>query len=476
MKLNIKSLLYLIVIVMFTGNQVAFSQWVDKGEYEEMDINIFKNHYTKVSYDSSAFFLQSVYELYKISLLNGEVVDTIILKNLMSNIIYNYIGSCSISNDDKYYAYPEFIDQTICINTYLLDNDSLISQIKTYERKPSDLAGPVYEPQGSSIIFYHDKNEMMVGVKYVEKILGSETWYYGNLKSYNTNTGDLITLFIEEKGIKSLKLSPSQDFLAFYFSYGYSQRIAPRQYISRSDYGAMLYDFSNGNKNLLSVGNHSDLIDDFVIYQQTFSKDSKYLSAYLNDNKLLTWSTETNEIVNEIIFKDSEISVMESSNVNNYLILGVYGNDQKSKILFLDFLNRRIVDSVEFEAPCKINSINHINDSTLLVHFNDGYLRKIPYPESLYETQLFTKDNQIFCYPNPCKDIINIKYYLSGRGMASLSLYNESGWEIKPILDEYQYPGEYKRTIDISELHKGAYYFHLRIDGSVYTGKFVVGE
>ena len=72
--------------------------------------------------------------------------------------------------------------------------------------------------------------------------------------------------------------------------------------------------------------------------------------------------------------------------------------------------------------------------------------------------------SEIIIYPNPSKDVLNIKLEASTR-QASYSIYNMSGKLIKE--------GTLNKQIRIEELIEGYYILKLNIDGKFISKKFI---
>ena len=103
-----------------------------------------------------------------------------------------------------------------------------------------------------------------------------------------------------------------------------------------------------------------------------FSSDSRYLSTCNDNNRITTWSLDSRQITDEYTLEGHHITNMIYAKSSNYLVVGT-GN---GKIIFLDAHYRNIINTLSFNSLYAVNTINYINDTTILVHCSDGYLRK----------------------------------------------------------------------------------------------------
>ncbi len=63
--------------------------------------------------------------------------------------------------------------------------------------------------------------------------------------------------------------------------------------------------------------------------------------------------------------------------------------------------------------------------------------------------------------PNPFNPITVIRYSLGLDGPTKMVLYNEQGKVVQTLVDEYQQPGVYELTVDVTALPSGLYYYTL---------------
>src|SRR5690606_9901993 len=63
--------------------------------------------------------------------------------------------------------------------------------------------------------------------------------------------------------------------------------------------------------------------------------------------------------------------------------------------------------------------------------------------------------------PNPFNPVTKIRYALGLDGQATLQLYDAQGRLVQVLVDEYQQPGVYELTLDVTNLASGNYYYTL---------------
>ncbi|MBK8981900.1 MAG: VCBS repeat-containing protein [Ignavibacteria bacterium] len=74
-------------------------------------------------------------------------------------------------------------------------------------------------------------------------------------------------------------------------------------------------------------------------------------------------------------------------------------------------------------------------------------------------------------YPNPFNPVTNISYRLSESGFVTLKIFDNSGREVKTLVNEYKEAGYYKAVFDGSGLASGVYFYKLAADNFNQTKK-----
>lgn len=72
-------------------------------------------------------------------------------------------------------------------------------------------------------------------------------------------------------------------------------------------------------------------------------------------------------------------------------------------------------------------------------------------------------------YPNPFNPITNIKYEIASPTEVELNVYNVLGQRIATLVNENKAPGAYEVTWDATDMASGIYYYHLKVNGIVFT-------
>jgi len=81
---------------------------------------------------------------------------------------------------------------------------------------------------------------------------------------------------------------------------------------------------------------------------------------------------------------------------------------------------------------------------------------------------------EIFNYPNPFNSFTIIIYNLVRDEHVKLEIYNNVGQKIKTIVNEYQTAGYYKEIFDASNLPSGLYFYVLKTNNHIKTGKIIL--
>jgi hypothetical protein len=84
-------------------------------------------------------------------------------------------------------------------------------------------------------------------------------------------------------------------------------------------------------------------------------------------------------------------------------------------------------------------------------------------------------DNSIYLFPNPTKDIVNVKYQLNQPANVSISLFNLIGEKIKEISPyTLQAKNKFQHTINLESLSSGIYFVKIKINRSENVIKLVI--
>jgi len=101
------------------------------------------------------------------------------------------------------------------------------------------------------------------------------------------------------------------------------------------------------------------------------------------------------------------------------------------------------------------------------------------HPQEIVEACTSSIDdiNSDYCliiYPNPCFDIVRIRYRIQDAGYRMIELYSISGMKIQQSLEEEMMPGEHEIVIDVSYLPAGIYFIRTQLGSSTIVKKLVV--
>jgi len=103
------------------------------------------------------------------------------------------------------------------------------------------------------------------------------------------------------------------------------------------------------------------------------------------------------------------------------------------------------------------------------IDFNGGYEYFMLTGEAVIGIPSSTELQQN--YPNPFNPVTNISYRLSESGFVTLKVFDNSGREVKTLVNEYREAGYYKAVFDGSGLASGIYFYKLSADNFNQTKK-----
>ena len=77
-------------------------------------------------------------------------------------------------------------------------------------------------------------------------------------------------------------------------------------------------------------------------------------------------------------------------------------------------------------------------------------------------------------YPNPMNTNATIQYYLLEDNHVILDIFNSTGQKVMQPINENQFQGEHNFNWDVNELPAGIYYYTLKNETQIHTGKIVI--
>ncbi|MCD4723347.1 MAG: T9SS type A sorting domain-containing protein [Bacteroidales bacterium] len=80
----------------------------------------------------------------------------------------------------------------------------------------------------------------------------------------------------------------------------------------------------------------------------------------------------------------------------------------------------------------------------------------------------------LYVYPNPCSELVHLRYEISERQLIIYDLYTITGKRMKRLLNEEQMPGNYEFEINVSDLSPGIYFIRLQSGDLAGNGKMIL--
>ena len=116
------------------------------------------------------------------------------------------------------------------------------------------------------------------------------------------------------------------------------------------------------------------------------------------------------------------------------------------------------------------------NDSIIYNPFNGVYKLYIEIGSCQILSNLFTyqkKDYQLEVYPNPANNQFELVFLLSSRQDIEITMINSLG-QLVYFNERKDFLGQFKETIDVSNLSKNVYFIQLKTVDKIYTEKIVI--
>lgn len=83
---------------------------------------------------------------------------------------------------------------------------------------------------------------------------------------------------------------------------------------------------------------------------------------------------------------------------------------------------------------------------------------RFPLRDELVPSEFFLSQN----YPNPFKEKTTIKYCLSEKAKAKLTLFNSKGEKVTELFNKVQKAGTYETILDSQDFPAGIYYYQFK--------------
>ncbi|MEA3478686.1 MAG: T9SS type A sorting domain-containing protein [Bacteroidota bacterium] len=77
-------------------------------------------------------------------------------------------------------------------------------------------------------------------------------------------------------------------------------------------------------------------------------------------------------------------------------------------------------------------------------------------------------------FPNPCSDIVRIRYKMQDAGYRMVEVYSISGKKIRRAFEGEKGPGTYEEILDVHDLPAGVYFIRLQAGREVAVRKLIV--
>ena len=85
-----------------------------------------------------------------------------------------------------------------------------------------------------------------------------------------------------------------------------------------------------------------------------------------------------------------------------------------------------------------------------------------------------SNDNNMVVYPNPFHAATTFEFNLKEDADVSLKLIDAVGKEVALLLNEHKHPGDFKINFDKGQIVAGIYFYELKINGNIKTGKISI--
>ncbi len=106
--------------------------------------------------------------------------------------------------------------------------------------------------------------------------------------------------------------------------------------------------------------------------------------------------------------------------------------------------------------------------------FLDSLLMSPGVITNVNQVQVENTNNTLHCYPNPCRDELNIEFVLIQQDIVRINLYNMMGMKVDQIFYNRQEKGTHKLDWDTHHLHSGIYLINLRTSRGTKIQKIII--
>ncbi len=235
-------------------------------------------------------------------------------------------------------------------------------------------------------------------------------------------------------------------------------------YVTNFNQGAAFYD-PNGLPFLNSLNYVEDNLGYWVKTSSPFggiayrlSHDSQEYSPNFmlinGESNLSEYIGNKVQVYNQLMEKIAELEIIEGG----YLMTNaIYGDDpateviegmENGELLSFGFMNHIIEDKIEFNADMNLRKVN-LN---------------------------FEVSDVISIYPNPLRDLINIRINEADDCELDIQIFDIAGRLVYSDLNRAYFKGSDKVSVDFSEFENGAYYLKLFIDNELRFNESIIKQ
>lgn len=133
-------------------------------------------------------------------------------------------------------------------------------------------------------------------------------------------------------------------------------------------------------------------------------------------------------------------------------------------------------DFRDFQIRCTVTdgNNNEVTSNILYVSYNGASFRLSKNNSEKNYDSITPTEYKVDNYPNPFNPSSIIRYQIPEAGCVNIKVFNSLGMEVKELVNEFKSPGIYKIDFNGTNMASGTYFYTIKINDFINTGKMLL--
>jgi hypothetical protein len=197
------------------------------------------------------------------------------------------------------------------------------------------------------------------------------------------------------------------------------------------------------------------------------------------NNEQCTMNNEGNNLVYNVVgdelrigwYAPAETQCLASQDYPILIITGRATNNFKmGDVIRFSIANNPLCEFAD-EAG---NPIENVVLKTYIIEYFDNKIMDKRIMDDRIMDKIRFSTNDLFIYPNPAENTVNIKYRLANDGVVNISIYDVLGEKVDEVVNRYVLKGVYNEEVNLTNILPGVYTCKMMVGGKNVVVKRVI--